>query len=100
MSSPADPDFSLVPDRFAVRVAGQEIVVTPTQFRLLAVMMAEPGRTFGRAELVRRAFDLPVDERAIDVHTQELRRRLGSAGERVQTVPRLGYRYQPATPST
>ena len=92
MPSPPDPDVSLVPDRFAVRFAGQEIIVTPTQFRLLAVMMAEPGRTFSRAELVRRAFDPPVDERTVDVHIKELRRKLGPCEERVQTVRGQGYR--------
>jgi DNA-binding response OmpR family regulator len=63
----ADADFRLVPERFAVHIGGREVVLTPTQFRLLGVLVAEPGRTFGRAELVERAFAAPVDERTIDV---------------------------------
>ena len=97
MTLPSDPDFLLAPERLAVRVSGQEVILTSTQFRLLAVMMTEPGRTFGRTELVRRAFDPPVDERTVDVHIMELRRKLGPAGERVQTTRGVGYRYWPAT---
>ena len=47
-----DPAYVLVPGRFVVQVGGREVAVTPTQFRLLAVLAAEPGRTFSRAELV------------------------------------------------
>jgi DNA-binding response OmpR family regulator len=98
MSPPVDPDFRLLPERLAVRVSGQDVILTRTQFRLLAVMLAEPGRTFSRAELVGRAFTTAVDERTVDVHIKELRRKLGPGGERIQTVRGQGYRYRVPSP--
>jgi DNA-binding response OmpR family regulator len=43
------PDFVLLPERRSVRVGPRAIALTPTQFRLLAVLLAAPGRTFTRA---------------------------------------------------
>jgi DNA-binding response OmpR family regulator len=100
----ADPDaggdegFRLVPERFGVRVGGREVAVTATQFRILAVLVGEPGRTFSRAELVGRAFAAPVDERTVDVHIKELRHKLDPHGTRIETLRRHGYRYRRPAP--
>jgi DNA-binding response OmpR family regulator len=95
MSQPptADADFGLLPERFAVHVGRREVIRTPTQFRLLAVLVNEPGRTFSRAELVDRAFEAPVDERTVDVHIKQLRRKLELEDGRIETVRGRGYRY-------
>jgi len=87
-------EFWLVPERVAVQVAGREVVVTPTQYAILAVLLAEPGRTFSRADLVARAFDGPADERTVDVHVKELRRKLEPDGQVIQTVRGRGYRFR------
>ncbi len=64
MSAPSDPPLpdplpakpeaplALVPERLAAHVGSDEIMITPTQFRLLALLVGEPGRVFSRAELV------------------------------------------------
>jgi two-component system phosphate regulon response regulator PhoB len=82
-----------VAERLVVQVAGQEVVLTATQFRLLAVLMEEAGRVFGREELVRRVFATPVSGRTVDVHVKELRRKLEPHAWRVQTVRGQGYRF-------
>jgi len=87
-----------VPERFSVQVAGQEVVLTATQFRLLAVLMEEPGRVFSREELVKRAFSTRVSGRTVDVHVKEVRRKLGPHEWRVQTVRGQGYRYRVPSP--
>jgi two-component system, OmpR family, phosphate regulon response regulator PhoB len=101
MPSPEDdevradaPGYALVPERFAVHVAGRAVVVTPTQFRLLAALLAGPGRTFSRADLVARAFPTTVEERTVDVHIKELRRKLEPHNGRTQTARGQGYRYE------
>jgi two-component system phosphate regulon response regulator PhoB len=86
--------YGLVPERFAVQVAGREVVLTATQFRLLAALMAEPGRTLDRGGLVARAFPTAVDERTVDVHIKELRRKLEVHAGRIETVRGQGYRYR------
>jgi DNA-binding response OmpR family regulator len=89
----AAPDFRLVPDRHAVQVGGGEAVLTATQFRILDVLMGEPGRVFSRDELVKRAFPDRVSGRTVDVHIKELRRKLEPHEWRIQTVRGQGYRY-------
>ncbi len=88
------PEYHLLPDRWAIRVGLREVVVTPKQFRLLAVLMSEPGRAFTRAELVEKGIGDLVELRTIDVHIKELRRKLEPDDGRIQTVRGQGYRYR------
>jgi DNA-binding response OmpR family regulator len=58
---------------------GGEIVrLTPKEFKLLETLAREPGRAFGRAELVNRVFGLDYEgfERTIDVHLMNLRKKI------------------------
>jgi DNA-binding response OmpR family regulator len=96
VSTPPDdaaPDFRLVADRLAVLVGTQEVVLTATQFRILAVLMVEPSHVFSREELVKRAFTDRVSGRTVDVHIKEIRRKLGHQEWRIQTVRGKGYRF-------
>jgi DNA-binding response OmpR family regulator len=94
-SSREEVGLTLLPQRRAVRIGGREAVVTPTQFRLLALLVESDGRTLSRAELVERAIGTVVLERTVDVHVKELRRRLGPHGAVVEAVRCRGYRYRP-----
>jgi DNA-binding response OmpR family regulator len=84
--------FTLLPEQSAIRVGGLTVRVTSTQFRLIAVLVQNPGRIFSRAELVARVIDGIVEDRTIDVHVKELRRKLGEHGTRIETVRSQGYR--------
>jgi DNA-binding response OmpR family regulator len=90
----SEGDCTLVPQRRAIRVGGWEAVVTPTQFRLLALLVESNGRTLSRAELVEGAIGTVVLERTVDVHVKEIRRKLGPHGEVIEAVRRQGYRYR------
>ena len=89
------PGLTLVPARSAVLAGGREVALTPTQFRLLAVLLEQPGRAYTRAELVERGIGDLVTERTVDVHVKDLRRRLGEWGPRVVAVRGVGYLYRP-----
>ena len=90
-----DPwDFGLVPERFVVQAGGREAILTPTQFRILAMLVAEPDRVFGRTELVDRGIGTLVTERTVDAHIKEVRRRLGPIGTLIETVRGVGYRFR------
>jgi DNA-binding response OmpR family regulator len=93
MSSVPDTDFILVPERFAVRFGRREVAVSPTQFRLLVLLLSEPGRVFSRAELIERVFGTDIEQRTVDVHVKDLRRNLGLHGFTFETVRGRGYRY-------
>ncbi|WP_165226285.1 winged helix-turn-helix domain-containing protein [Aquisphaera insulae] len=73
----------------------QELPLTPTEFRLLEVLLRQAGRAFSRYELMDAAIgeDAIVLERTIDVHIRSLRKKLGEAGELIETVRGVGYRF-------
>ena len=82
-----------------VTAAGAEIRLTPTEFRLLALLMRRPGRTFTREEIIDRVLGDDFDgfDRTVDVHVSGLRRKLaaapGGSAKLIQTVYGSGYRF-------
>src|SRR5262249_50980111 len=81
-----EAEFVLTPERNEVRVGAQRFVLTRTQYRILAVLLAEPGRVFHRAELVERAIGTVVTDRTVDAHIKQLRHKLSQHGLRIETV--------------
>ena len=77
---------------------GRVMDLTPTEFRLLECMLRQPGRAFSRAQLMDSAIEegAIVLERTIDVHIKSLRRKLGDAGDLIETVRGVGYRFREA----
>jgi two-component system phosphate regulon response regulator PhoB len=73
---------------------GEEIELTPTEFRLLEILLRNPGRAFSRNQLMTSAIGegAIVLERTIDVHIKTLRRKLGDP-DLIETVRGLGYRF-------
>jgi two-component system phosphate regulon response regulator PhoB len=85
-------------DRVRHRATVEETALdlTPTEFRLLECLLRQPGRAFTRAQLMDAAIGdrAIVLERTIDVHIKSLRRKLGEAGEMLETVRGVGYRFR------
>jgi two-component system phosphate regulon response regulator PhoB len=81
--------------RHRAYLQGRELELTPTEFRLLECLLRQPGRAFTRHQLMDAAIgeDAIVLERTIDVHVKTLRRKLG-AGDLIETVRGLGYRFR------
>src|SRR5438093_537848 len=77
---------------------GEELALTPTEFRLLEVLVRQAGRAFSRPELMDAAIgeDAMVLERTIDVHIKSLRKKLGAASDLIETVRGIGYRFREA----
>jgi DNA-binding response OmpR family regulator len=86
----------LDPDMHRVTVHGREVNLTPTEFRLLHTLLAEPGRTFTRQQLLDHIAgpDFAGFDRNVDVHVANVRRKLGLRPSPIQTVYGVGYRYQ------
>jgi DNA-binding response OmpR family regulator len=79
-------------------VAGQGIDLTPSEFDLLATLMAAPGRVFSRLELLDRLQGAAYEgyERTIDVHIRNLRTKIEadpSHPRYIETVYGAGYRF-------
>ncbi len=66
--------------RHEATLAGKSLKLTPVEFKILAVLIREPGRVFNRAQLIAKVFGYDFDglDRTIDVHIFNLRRKLGS----------------------
>jgi DNA-binding response OmpR family regulator len=85
----------LDPDMHRVTVHGREVPLTPSEFRLLQALMASPGRTFSRQQLLDRIAgpDFAGFDRNVDVHVANLRKKLGLRPSPVRTVYGVGYRF-------
>jgi len=80
-----------------VIVDGQEVALTPTEFRLLSVLVAPPlGRVLTRETLLDRVWgrDSEVEIRTVDTVMKRLRDKLGPAGAFLETVRGVGYRFR------
>jgi DNA-binding response OmpR family regulator len=79
--------------RHEVRVVGKEVALTHTEFEILRLLLAAPGRVRTRGDILSRLDQgQSVLERTVDVHVASLRRKLGAAGELLATVRGVGYR--------
>lgn len=98
---PAEMRFAdLVIDRrcHEVRMRGELVNLTPTEFKLLEVLATEPGRAFTRLELLDRVFgyDFEGFERSVDVHVKNLRKKIEPDPKQptyVKTVYGVGYQF-------
>ena len=79
---------------------GEEVVLTPTEFRLLQALVERKGRTQSRRQLLERAWDVKAEiadrlhTRTVDMHVRRLRSKLGAVGDWVETVRGFGYRFR------
>jgi two-component system OmpR family response regulator len=82
--------------RHEVTRDGQQLVITPTEFKLLLTLASSPLRTFTRDELVSKALGYQFEgyERSIDAHIKNLRQKLEDDAKKpffLKTVYGVGY---------
>lgn len=79
------------------RFDGEVLSLTASEFKILAVLAARPGQALSRLQAIELAFgyDYEGDERTVDVHVKNLRRKLERAGAPgyLETVYGVGYRF-------
>ena len=77
-----------------VRVDGDAVELTPTEFKLLLTLAERRGRVQARGHLLETVWEAAPDiqTRTVDMHIQRLRTKLGSAGDLIETVRGFGYR--------
>ncbi len=88
-----------------VSLAGRLLNLTPVEFKLLGVLIKEPGRVFSRTELIEKAlgYDFEGFDRTIDVHILNLRRKLEpdpSHPRYIKTAYGTGYKFLEVTNDT
>ena len=85
-------DLSLDLDAREVRLEGRPLELTAREFELLQTFLSAPGRVFTREMLLSKlwGYDFFGDERVVDSHIKNLRRKLGR--DYIETVRGVGYR--------
>jgi DNA-binding response OmpR family regulator len=84
--------------RHRVSVLGNEVALTPLEFRMLATFAENPGRVLGHGQLLELIWGDRIRERdEVKLYVSYLRRKLGAAADvdPVETVRGVGYRYRP-----
>jgi two-component system OmpR family response regulator len=86
--------LALDEERFEASWNGNAVVLTMTEFHLLAALLRAPGKVFTRDELISRAYGgIAVSERTVDSHLRRVRAKLAAVGgQPIETVHGLGYR--------
>src|ERR671916_779701 len=89
--------LELDPNGYTVSRAGEPLELTPTEFKILTLLMRRPGQAFTRAQISEAVSTGShyLASRYIDVHISRLRAKVErdpSRPEIIQTVPSVGYR--------
>lgn len=91
--------ITLRPDGFVCEVAGQRVLITGVEFRLLEAMMLQPGIVFSRDKLKAAIYSRSqkTNTRSIDNHIKNLRRKLlavSDEGDLIHTIYGIGYKVE------
>ena len=86
--------LTLEPDTYRVLLDGDAVELTRTEFDMLHLLLRNPGRAFSRSYLLDAVWGETyiTGDRSVDNAILRLRRKLGSLGERIETVWGVGYR--------
>lgn len=84
------------PGRHEVTVGGKAVDLTASEFGILHFLARRPGWVFTRYQIVDAVHgdDYPVTERSVDVQIVGLRKKLKKAGDEIETVRGIGYRFK------
>jgi DNA-binding response OmpR family regulator len=82
-------------DAVSVAVDGESVRLTRREFELLKCLVENRNRVLSRDRLLERVWGYEhfVETRSVDVHIGRLRSKLGAAGQQIETVVGLGYRF-------
>lgn len=84
-------------ENYQCLVAGQEVELTPIEFRMLQALISKPGRVYSREQLMRASYqdDRIVSDRTIDSHIKNLRKKISEkreAQELIHSIYGIGYK--------
>lgn len=84
-------------DNHSVTVRGDTVELTPTEYKLLELLLARPGQAFSRLQLIEKVqgFAFEGYERTVDSHIKNLRKKLGALPDEphyIKTIYGVGYK--------
>ncbi|HSV26504.1 MAG TPA: response regulator transcription factor [Sedimentisphaerales bacterium] len=89
-------DLVIDTDKYQVFVRNHPVELTHIEFSILQSLAKRPGRVFSRYQIIDaiHGTEHVVSDRAIDVQIVALRKKLGKAGDYIETVRGVGYRFK------
>ena len=81
-------------EKLTAHINGEDVLLTPTEFQLLSVLVKIAGFIVPRGTLLERIWDIDgdfIDDNTLTVHVSRLREKIGK--DRIETVRGVGYRY-------
>ncbi|MFN8847641.1 MAG: response regulator [Bdellovibrionales bacterium] len=84
-------------DSYEVSLKSQPLHLTPSEYKLLVVLIQSQGRVLTRDQLIERVQGegISVTGRTIDTHIFGLRKKLAEWADHIDTIRGIGYRYRP-----
>jgi two-component system, OmpR family, alkaline phosphatase synthesis response regulator PhoP len=88
--------IELNPDHYSLTVDGTGVDLTKTEFEILRLLLANPGKIFTRDNIIDsiKGQDVYVIDRTIDVHVMNLRKKLGRYKNVIKTFSGVGYGFK------
>lgn len=82
--------------KYEVRVEGEKVQLTSTEFMILKMLSEKPGWVYSREKILDLLWgdEKDVFDRTVDVHIKNLRDKLGSAGRLIKNVRGVGYKIE------
>ena len=83
-------------EKVRVTVEGEEVKLTPSEFKILKFLLENYGRPVSRERLIESVwgYDHEASDRTVDVHIKHLRDKLGEYGRYIKTVRGFGYKFE------
>jgi DNA-binding response OmpR family regulator len=91
-----EPNLEIDPEALQVSIDGAPVSLTRTEFRVLQFLASRKGSVCSRRQIIDavQGEDYPVTERSVDVQIVSIRKKLGAAGQLIQTARGEGFRFQ------
>ena len=98
-SAVATRDLVLDEDRYQAKFRSRDLELTAVEFKLLKLLVENPGRIYGREQIMARIYpdDRFVNDRTVDSHIKKLRRKIqavDSQAELIHSVYGVGYKFE------
>ncbi|MEZ5305404.1 MAG: response regulator transcription factor, partial [Verrucomicrobiales bacterium] len=89
-------DFMLDKENLKLFLAGEQVDLTVTEFKLLALLMERTGHPQDRDDLLREVWGYSdqIYTRTLDTHVKRLREKLGRHADAIRTVRGVGYEFR------
>jgi DNA-binding response OmpR family regulator len=90
-------DITIDLDRMSTKKGDKEVILTPTEFKILALFMKNPGRVFTKAQICESTFGdyYGTDDNSMMVHISKLREKLGDDSRNpkyIKNIRGIGYK--------